>query len=140
MRGDSGDIRLSGNVGQEYVHGHSSDSESNLSSLIGPLIEPRMDDRSSDDSVASEKSRRKIHRGFLLPPVIYMLLVRVCGIVIRLFEPNPLPGTTRIRWRCVSHSQYVYTCSEMPFHMMVNMQLLWLLTFWIPAMRSDVVR
>ena len=89
------------------VSGPSSDAESDLDSLRGTLLEPETGYRSSDNPEASERSRAKLKRGLLVPPVIYMLLVRVCGIVTRLFEPNPLPGKTRIRWRCVSYSRYV---------------------------------
>ncbi len=107
LRDDSGDTRLSDDVEPKRVHGPSSDPESDLDASLGPSIKPRTDDGSSNDPDTSEQTRTKIYKGPLLPPVIYMLLVRVCGIVTRLFEPNPLPGRTRIRWRCVSYSRYV---------------------------------
>ena len=107
LRDISGDTGVSDDVGPERVRGFSSDPESDLDSLLGPLLEPSTGDRSSDDSDTSEQTRTKLNRGHLLPAIIYMLLVRVCGIVTRLFEPNPLPGRTRIRWRCVSYSRYV---------------------------------
>ncbi len=106
LRDDSGDTIPSDDDEQERLHGPSLDPESDLGSLLRPLIEPRTGDRSSDDPDTSEESRTKIHKGLLLPSVIYMLLVRVCSIVTRHFEPNPLVGRTRIRWRCVSCSQY----------------------------------
>ena len=108
---DSGDTVLNDDVEQKHVQGPSSDfgsdldslcSENDLDSLGGPLIEVETNDCSSDDSDTSEGSRAMISRGFLLPPLIYMLLVRVCGIIARLFEPNPLSGRKRIRWTCVS--------------------------------------
>ena len=95
----SGDAKVNGDV-------PSADPESERDSLCGPLGEPSNGDRSSDDPNKSEQTRTKLSRGPLLPPVLFMLLVKVCGIVTRLFEPNPLPGRTRIRWRCVSYSRY----------------------------------
>ena len=89
------------------VSGPSWDPESDLDSLGGPLREPETGDRSSDNPDTSERPRAKPKRGLLVPRVICMLLVRICGIVTRLFQPNPLPGKTRIRWRCVSYSRYV---------------------------------
>ena len=82
------------------------DAESDLDSLRGPLLEPEPGERSSDNRDTSERTRARLKRGLLVPPIVYMLLVRVYGIVIRLFEPNPLPGKTRVRWRCVSYSRY----------------------------------
>ena len=107
LRDISRDTGVSDDVETKPVHGPSSDPESDLDSLLGPVIEPRTGDRSSDDPDTSEQTKAKLNRGPLLPPVIFMLLVRVCGIVTRLFEPNPLPGRTRIRWKCVSYSRYV---------------------------------
>ena len=111
LREDSEDTEVSDDVEQKHVQGPSSVSgsdldslcsESDLDSLGEPLIEAETSDCSSDDSDTSEESRTTIRRGFLLPPLIYMQLVRVCGTVVRLFEPNPLPGRNRIRWKCVS--------------------------------------
>ena len=107
LRDDSGDTKLSDDVEPKYVHESSSDPESDLDSVLGPLTEPRTGDRSSDDLDTSEQTRTKFDRRPLLPPVIYMLLVRVCDFVTRVFEPNPLPGRRRVRWRCVSYSRHV---------------------------------
>ena len=107
-RDTSGDTRLGGEVEPKPVNKPSADSESDLDSLLGPLIEPRTGDSSSDDQDTSEQIiRTKLNRGTLLPPVIYLVLVRAYGIITRLFEPNPLPGRTRIRWGCVSYSRWV---------------------------------
>ena len=129
LRDDYGDTRLSDDVEQEYVDGPPSDPESDFDSFLRSLTEPRTDDHSSDDSDRSERTKTKPNRGPLLPPVIYMLLLRVCGLVTRLFEPNPLPGRTRIRWRCVSCSRYVLLMQKFFLHMTVTMRLLWLLIF-----------
>ena len=111
LREGSGDTELSDDVELSHVRGPSSDpgsdldslcSESDLDSLDGPLIEVENGDCIPDISDTSEKSRMTIRRGVLLPPLIYMLLLRVCGIAARLLEPNPLPGRRRIRWTCVS--------------------------------------
>lgn len=107
LRDDYEDTQLSDDVEQEYINGPPSDSESDFDSFLRSLIEPRTGDHSSDDPDRSEQTKTKLNIGPLLPPVIYMLLLRVCGMVTRLFEPNPLPGRTRIRWRCVSCSRYV---------------------------------
>ena len=101
------DTRVTDDVGSKRVSGPSSDPKSDLNSLLGPLTEPRSGDRNSDDPNTSEQTRPKFNRGPLLPSVIYMPFVRVCGIVTRLFEPSPLPGRRRIRWRCVSYCRYV---------------------------------
>ena len=113
LRDDSGDTELSDDVEPKRVHGPSSDPESDLDARPGPLIKPRTGDCSSDDPETSEQTRTKINKGPFWPPVIYMLLVRVCGIVTRFVEPSPLPGRTRIRWRCVSYSRLLilmHTC------------------------------
>ena len=107
LRDTSGDERVSDDVEPKSVHETSSDPESDLDSLLEPLIEPRTGDRRSDAPDTGDQTRAKLDRGCLLPPIIYMLFIRVCGIVTRIFEPNPLPGRTRIRWRCVSFSRYV---------------------------------
>ena len=101
LRDVSGDTRPSDDVEQGSVH------ESDLDSLFESLIQPKTSDRSSDDAETSDETRTKTNNGPSLPSVLYMLLLRVCGIVTRLLEPNPLPGRTRIRWRCVSHSRYI---------------------------------
>lgn len=93
--------------GDTEVSGPSWDPESDLDSLRGPLPEPETGDCRSDNPDTSERTRALLKRGLLVPLLIYMLLVRVCGIVTRLFEQNPLPGRTRVRWRCVSYSSYV---------------------------------
>ena len=107
LRDVYGDTKLSDDFEPKYVHEPSSDPESDLDSVLEPLTKPRTGDRSSDDLDTSEQTITKLNRGPLLPPVIHMLLVRVCGIVTRVFEPNPLPGRRRIRWRCVSCSRHV---------------------------------
>ena len=107
VRDISGDTRVSDDVEPKRGHGSSLDPESDLDSLLEPLIEPRIGDPGSDAPDTSEQTRATPNRGSLLPPVIYMLFVRVCGMVTRLFERNPLPRRTRIRWRCVSYSRYV---------------------------------
>ena len=106
---------LSDDVEPKRVHGPSSDPESDLDARPGPIIKPRTGDCSSDDPETSEQTRTKINKGPFLPPVIYMLLVRVCGIVTRLFEPSPLPGRTRIRWRCVSYSRLLILMQKCVF-------------------------
>ena len=101
------DTRVSDDVEPQRGHGSSSNPESDLDSLGGPLAGPRTSDRSADDPVTSKQLRRKTNNIPLLPPVIDMLLVQACGIVTRLFEASPLPGRTRIRWRCVRYPSYV---------------------------------
>ena len=107
LRDDYGDTRATDDVEQGYIDGPPSDPESDFDSFLRSLTEPRNGEHSSGNPARSEQTKTKVNRGSLLPPVIYMLLVRVCGLVTRLFEPNPLPGRTRIRWRCVSCSRYV---------------------------------
>ena len=107
LRNNSEDTRVNDDVEPQRGHDSSSDPESDLDFLGGPLVGPRTSDRSSEDPVTSKQIRRKINKRPLSPPVIDMLLVRACGIVARLFEANPLPGRTRIRWRCVRYPSYV---------------------------------
>ena len=76
LRHSSEDTRVSDDGEPQRGHGSSSDPESGLDILRGPLIRPRTSDRSSDDPVTSMQIRRKITMRSLLPPVIDMLLVR----------------------------------------------------------------
>ena len=61
LRDDSGDTKLSDDVEPKYVHESSSDPESDLDSVLGPLAEPRTGDRSSDDLDTNEQTRTKFN-------------------------------------------------------------------------------
>ena len=115
LRDEYRDTRPSDDVEQEYIDGPPSDPESDFDGFLRSLTEPRTGEHSSDDPARSERNKIKLNRGSLLPPFVYMPLVRVSGMVTRLFEPNPLPGRTRIRWRCVSCSRYVLLMQEYCF-------------------------
>ena len=60
LRDDSGDTRLSDDVEPKCVHEPSSDPESDLDGVLGPLTEPRAGDRSSADPDTSEELERSL--------------------------------------------------------------------------------